>query len=52
MGTPLSSRFDVETDLRYLLISEQLVFYRVVDDAYVEVTRVLNGRQDYLTILF
>ena len=52
MGTPLSSRFDVETDLRYLLISEQLVFYRVVDGAYVEVTRVLNGRQDYLTILF
>ena len=52
MGTPLSSRFDAETDLRYLLVSEQLVFYRVVEDSYVEVTRVLNGRQDYLALLF
>ena len=52
LGTPLSSRFDVETDLRYLLVSDQLVFYRVVGDSHVEVIRVLNGRQDYLTILF
>lgn len=52
MGTPLSSRFEVETDLRYLLVSEQLIFYRVVEDQFVEVTRVLNGRQDYLSILF
>ena len=52
MGTPLSSRFEVETDLRYLLVSEQLIFYRVVEDQTVEVIRVLNGRQDYLSILF
>lgn len=52
MGTPLASRLDVETDLRYLLVSEQLIFYRVVEDSFVEVTRVLNGRQDYLAILF
>ena len=52
MGTPLSGRFDVETDLRYLVVSEQLIFYRVVEDSHVEVTRVLNGRQDYISILF
>lgn len=52
MGTPLNSRFDVETDLRYLLVSDQLVFYRVVEGSHVEVTRVLNGRQDYISILF
>ena len=52
MGTPLSGRFEVETDLRYLLVSEQLIFYRVVGEQTVEVTRVLNGRQDYISILF
>ena len=52
MGTPLSSRFDVDTDIRYLLVSGQLVFYRVGEDDFVEVTRVLNARQDYLAILF
>ncbi|MBR5704337.1 MAG: type II toxin-antitoxin system RelE/ParE family toxin [Deltaproteobacteria bacterium] len=52
MSTPLSSRFDVESDLRYLLVSGYLVFYRVVEGSYIEVTRVLNGRQDYLGLLF
>lgn len=52
MGTPLNSRFDVESDLRYLLVSDQLIFYRISDEAQVEVTRVLNGRQDYISILF
>ena len=52
MGTPLSSRFDVDSDLRYLLVSDQLIFYRVVEESHVEVTRVLNGRQDYISILF
>lgn len=52
MGTPVSGRFEVDTDLRYLLVSEQLIFYRVLEGSHVEVTRVLNGRQDYLSILF
>ena len=51
-GTPLSGRFDVETDLRYLVVPDQLIFYRVVENSHVEVTRVLNGRQDYISILF
>ena len=52
MGTPLSSRFDVETDLRSLLVSDQLIFYRVVEGSHVEVTRVLNGRQVFISLLF
>ena len=52
MGTPLDSRFDVESDLRYLLVSDHLIFYRVAEESHIEVTRVLNGRQDYLSILF
>ncbi len=52
MGTPLSSRFDVETDLCYLLVSDQLIFYCVVEESHAEVTHVLNSRQDYISILF
>ncbi len=52
MGTMLNSKFEVDTDLRYLTVSKQLVFYRIIDDAYISVTRVLDGRQDYMAILF
>lgn len=52
MGTKLSRKFVVETDLRFLVVAKQLVFYRVVEDDHIEVTRVLDGRQDYLALLF
>ena len=52
MGTPLSSRFDdLDTTIRYLVIRKQMVFYEVTED-YVEITRVLDGRTDYLSRLF
>lgn len=52
MGTELCRKFAVETDLRFLVVAKQLVFYRVVADDHIEVTRVLDGRQDYLALLF
>lgn len=52
MGTTLRSRFEVDTDLRYLIVSKQLVFYRIEEDGHISVTRVLDGRQDYMAILF
>ena len=52
MGTPLNSRYDVDSDLRYMIVSSRLIFNRVVEGSHVEVTRVIDGRQDYMTILF
>ena len=52
MGTPLSSKYEVDIDIRYLVVSKQLVFYRIVDDTYIPVIRILDGRQDYMAILF
>lgn len=52
MGTPLSSKFDVDSDLRFLIVSRQLVFYRIQDQTTISVVRVLDGRQDYMSILF
>lgn len=53
MGTRLSSKFDVNTDLRFLIVSKQLIFYRTIEsEDRIEVTRVIDGRQDYMEILF
>lgn len=52
MGVPLNGKFDVDSDLRFLVVSEQLVFYRVEEDRCVSVVRILDGRQDYMQVLF
>ncbi len=52
MGTPLNSRFDVESDLRFIVVAKQIVFYQIVKDEYISVVRILDGRQDYMAILF
>lgn len=52
MDVPLNSKYDVDTDIRILIVAKQLVFYRVAEDCRIEVIRVLDGRQDYLAILF
>lgn len=52
MGTELCSCYAVDTDIRFLVVAKQIVFYRVVGNEYVEVTRVLDGRQDYMALLF
>ena len=52
MGTPLASKYDgVPEDIRFLVISKQLVFYKVTESG-IEVIRVLDGRTDYLVHLF
>ena len=52
MGTLLSSKYDgLDTSIRFIVISKQLVFYEISDDV-VEIIRVLDGRTDYLVHLF
>lgn len=52
MGTPLDSKYELDTDIRFLVVAKQLVFYRLAGDDLISVIRVLDGRQDYLAILF
>ncbi len=52
MGVPLNSRFDIESDLRFIVVAKQIVFYQIVEDEYISVVRILDGRQDYMAILF
>lgn len=50
-GTPLSSVADTESDYRFLVSGNYLVFYRAYGkDVYID--RVLYGRRDYMRILF
>lgn len=51
IGATLSSIVDTETDYRFLVSGNYLVFYRIHDkDVYVD--RVLYGRRDFLRVLF
>lgn len=50
-GTALSARFEIDTDVRYLVCEGYMIFYRIEDD-FVSVGAVLHGKTDYLEILF
>ena len=51
LGMRLSAKTGRETDLRYIICEKYLVFYRV-DETTISVIRILDGRMDYLRILF
>ena len=51
MGMPLDARTGVKMGLRCLRCGKRIAFYRV-DGETVSVARILDGRQDYLRILF
>ena len=51
IGTPLSSKVEIETDYRFLVCGNYLVFYRTEGDS-VFIDRVIYGRRDYIKILF
>ena len=51
LGPKMSDWFNVDTSLRYLVISKQLVFYSIKNDN-IEIIRILDSRQDYLSLLF
>lgn len=51
IGAPLSSIADTESDYRFLVSGNYLVFYRAYGkDVYID--RVLYSRRDYMRILF
>ncbi len=51
MGVSLEAKTGLETNLRMLVYENQLAVYRVDADT-VSVARIINGRQDYIRILF
>lgn len=52
LGMQLGEKLEgMETDIRFLVVDHQLVFYRISDKT-VEIIRILDGRTDYLAKLF
>jgi len=51
MGVLLSSLADVDSDYRVLVCGNYLAFYRY-DNTYVYIDRIINGKRDYIAILF
>jgi len=52
IGAALSGKYeDLDTAIRFIVISNRLVFYEICDDV-IEVVRVLDERTDYMALLF
>lgn len=51
IGASLSSIMDIQTDYRFLVCANYLIFYRY-EAEIVFVSRILYGRRDYLRVLF
>ena len=51
IGSPLATKVSFETDYRFLVCGNYLVFYRYKKKT-VYVDRILYGRRDYMRILF
>lgn len=51
MGAPLAPKIHIETDFRFLVSGNYLVFYKA-DDNFVSIYRILYGRRDYLKTIF
>lgn len=51
MGLRLSEKTGRDTDLLYIITGKYFAFYRI-EKHYISVIRVLDGRTNYLQILF
>jgi len=50
-GYSLKTKVNLDTNLRVLVCEKYLVFYRI-EKTFVSIARILDGRQDYLRLLF
>lgn len=51
MGPSLSAKVPFDTDYRFIVSGNYLVFYKA-DNEYVSIYRILYGRRDYMKIIF
>ncbi len=51
IGTPLSSIIEFDTNYRFLICGNYMVFYRMESNV-VLIARIIYGRRDYMKILF
>jgi plasmid stabilization system protein ParE len=52
IGLKLSNKTDISTRLRYIIAGDYLTFFEIIDERNIHVKRILNGRTNYIQILF
>ena len=52
MGVSMKAKFEIKTSIRFFVVAKHLVFYEIIEDNMLSILHVLDGRQDYLAILF
>ena len=52
MGVSMGAKFEIKTSIRFFIVAKHLVFYEISEDNMHSNLRVVEGRQDYLAILF
>ena len=51
LGMPLNAKTETETDLRCLICDNHIAIYRVEGD-WIMIIRILDGRTDYMRMIF
>lgn len=51
LGMAPEAKIGTPTNLRYLIFEKYIAFYRIEGDI-ISIARILDGRQDYLGLLF
>lgn len=51
LGAEMKNKFDVDTDMRYLISSNYIVFYKNDNDT-IKIIRILYARINYIKYLF
>ena len=51
LGPKISDCFKIQSTFHYLIVAKQIVFYDIKDNT-IEIIRILDSRQDYISILF
>lgn len=51
LGPKISDCFKIQSSFHYLIVAKQIVFYDIKDNT-IEIIRILDSRQDYISILF
>ena len=51
LGMSLMAKTDIDTDLKYLICENHLAFYRI-EGYWIMVVRILDGRTDYMRVIF
>lgn len=52
MGAPLSSRINRDSPYRYLVIGYHIAFYRIDAAKDIVIARILDGRTQFVSLLF